>query len=151
MSHSRPLDLRAEESGVLAHVSRLRFGEASRKPRAINQVRTLTNGWLAHGFTHWATRAPNNSAVFSFQLYFTLFSNFNHAGHFTDLRGGEEWGLFVVAVLEAAIIDSASISFSAMISRNLIFSSACMSFSYWVFWLCHLGNIYSNGAKGLSK
>ena len=47
---SRLLDFRAEESRVLRHVKPLRCGEASRKPRARERVRTQAIGALAHGF-----------------------------------------------------------------------------------------------------
>ena len=43
------LDLRAEESRVVRHVKPPRYGEASRRPRALSRVRTQAIGALAQG------------------------------------------------------------------------------------------------------
>ena len=42
-------DLRAEESRVVRHVKTPRYGEASRRPRALSRVRTQAIGALAQG------------------------------------------------------------------------------------------------------
>ena len=52
------LDLTAEESRVLGHVKPSRYGEASRKPRALSLDQTQVIGALAHGFTIRAIRTP---------------------------------------------------------------------------------------------
>ena len=49
MSFSRLLDLRAEASRVVRHVKPPRYGEASRRPRALSQIRTQAIGALALG------------------------------------------------------------------------------------------------------
>ena len=46
---STVLDLRTEESRVLRHVKPPRYGEASRRPRALSRVRTQAIGALAQG------------------------------------------------------------------------------------------------------
>ena len=43
------LDLRAEESRVVRHVKPPRYGESSRRPRALSRVRTQAIGALAQG------------------------------------------------------------------------------------------------------
>ena len=43
------LDLRAEESRVVIRVKPPRYGEASRRPRALSRVRTQAIGALAQG------------------------------------------------------------------------------------------------------
>ena len=48
-SFSRLLDLKAEESRVVGHVKSPRCVEASRRPRALNRVRTQAIGALAQG------------------------------------------------------------------------------------------------------
>ena len=47
MSHSRLLDLGAEECRVIRLVRLLRCGEASKKPRALSRDRILAVGALA--------------------------------------------------------------------------------------------------------
>ena len=48
---SNVLDLRAEEGRVLRHVEPPRYGEASRKPRALSRDRIQGIAALAQGFT----------------------------------------------------------------------------------------------------
>ena len=43
------IDLRAEESRVVRHVKPPRYGEASRRPRALSRIRTQAIGALAQG------------------------------------------------------------------------------------------------------
>ena len=62
MSYSWPLRLRMEENRVARPAKPWRCREASRKPRALRPLKTRAIGALAHNFTHWATRAPSETA-----------------------------------------------------------------------------------------